>query len=150
MILDTDVKGTGSFAVSSAQGSGGRLEFGGSVSRGQSVEVSADPGRGLVSQVQIDHPDAFKGSVSLDISGEVNLMGLTGADSYQLKNDILSIYSGCTVIDRLRLTLPPSPSGPPPDVTVRQTSTGIVIDRGRSFATGTLLPVHHPYGSGSV
>ncbi len=150
MILDTDVKGTGSFTVGTAQGSGGRLEFGGAVSRGQSVEVSADPGRSLVSQVQIDHPDAFKGSVGLGIFAEVNLMGLTGADSYQLKNDILSIYSGCTVIDRLRLTLPPSPSGLPSDVTVKQTSTGIAIDRGRSFDTSTLLPVHHPYGSGSV
>jgi hypothetical protein len=77
-------------------------------------------------------------------------MGLTGADSYQLKNDILSIYSGAAVIDRVRMTLPPPPSGPMLGITVKQTSAGVVIDRGPSLHTGTLLPVHQSHGSVSV
>lgn len=44
IILDTNVEGTGSFVVTSAQGSGGRIEFGGSVSHGQNVDVGAEPG----------------------------------------------------------------------------------------------------------
>ena len=150
IILDTNVNGVGNFTVSSAQGSIGRLEFGGSVSHGQTVDVGADPGRGFVSQVQVDHPGAFKGSVSLETNGELDLMGLTDADSYQLKNDILSIYSGAAVIDRVRLTLPAPPSGPVLGITVRQTSAGVVVDRGPSSQAGTLLPVHQQHGSITV
>jgi hypothetical protein len=150
LIVDTSVKGNGNFTVSNAQSRPGQLEFKGSVSHGQSVTVRGDPGRGVMAHLQIDQPDAFNGAVALNVFGEVDLTGLSNADSYQLKHDILSIYSGRTVIDRLRLTLPPSPSGLPSDVTVRQTSTGIAIDRGRSFDTSTLLPVHDPYGSGSA
>lgn len=146
--IDTDVKGHGDFAVRSAQSVGGRLEFGGAVSYGQTVEVSGDPGRLISSRVQIDQPDAFKGSVALNLFGEVDLAGLSNADSFQLKNDILSIYSGCDVIDRLRLTTPAPAFGSGYDVTVAQTATGIVVDRGGFHGGGTLLPSHD--GSGGV
>lgn len=150
LTFDTDVKGQGSFAVSTAQSSAGRLEFGGSVSRGQTVTVSGDPGRGQRSQLQIDQPAAFKGAVALNSFGEVDLVGLANADSYQLKNDILSIFSGCEVIERLRLTLPPPASGTPPDLTVAQTATGILIDRGGYRGDGTLLPTHDGSGTGGA
>jgi hypothetical protein len=144
--LDTSVKGHGSIRIGTAQGSGGRLEFGDSVSSGQNVAVFGDPGRNLASLVQIDKPEAFKGSVALGAFGKVDLVGLTGADSYLLKDDILSIYSGCTVIDKVRLTTPPPPSGPPFEVTVVQTSTGIDINRNSTDSTGIGLPVHQSYG----
>ncbi len=140
--IDARVKGSGSFVVGSAQSINGRLEFGDSVSRGETVAVSGDPFRGIVSQVQIDQPGAFKGSVALGIFGEVDLMGLVNASSYAIKNDILSIFSGHEVIDRLRLTTPPASGTPTFDVTVAQTSAGIVIDRGRIPDGGTVLPVH--------
>lgn len=151
VILDTSVRGKGAFQVESAQSSAGRLEFGGFVSSGQDVEVTGDPYRSVVSHVQIDHPDAFRGSVGLGISGEVDLMGLTNADSFQLKNDILSIYSCGEVIDTLRLTLPPpGPYTPDDPVTVRQTSIGVAVNRGlfQDFANSnaTLLPEHQPQG----
>lgn len=148
--LDTDVRGQGSFTVHSAQSSGGQLEFGGSVSRGQTVTVSGDPYRLVRSQLQIDQPAAFKGAVALDSFGEVDLVGLANAESYQLKNDILSIYSGCNEIERLRLTLPPPVSGTPLDLTVAQTATGILIDRGGYRGGGTLLPTHDGSGPGST
>jgi len=150
VIFDTNVGGNGSFTVQSAQSRAGQLEFGGSVSHGQDVEVAGDSTRGIGSQVKLDHPDAFKGSVGLGVYGEVDLVGLANADSFQLKNDILSIYSGCEVIDQLRLTLP-AYSGQDPGLTVRQTAAGVAVARGISnFGTGTLLPEHQPHGWGNV
>ncbi|HXA26249.1 MAG TPA: hypothetical protein VNW90_28530 [Acetobacteraceae bacterium] len=132
----------GSFAVQTAQSIPGRVEFGGSVSHNESVAVRGDPGRGIASQVQIDQPGEFKGAVALGVFGEVDLMGLVNASSYAIKNDILSIYSGHKVIDNLRLTTPPAPGLPTFNITVAQTSAGIVIDRGVFHGNGTLLPVH--------
>ncbi len=144
--LDTRVKGHGNFAVGTAQSVGGRLEFGDSVSCGQSVSVSGDPFRDAVSHVQIDQPGAFKGAVALGVFGEVDLQGLANADSYTFQNDMLSIYSGNTVLDTLRLTTPPLPnglpSGPNFDLAVFQTSAGVAIDRGGVPFQGTMLPAH--------
>jgi hypothetical protein len=140
--FDTSVKGRGNFTVGNAQSRPGELEFKGSVSHGQSVTVGGDPGRGVISHLQIDHPDTFKGAVALNLFGEVDLAGLSDADSYQLKNDILSIYSGCEVIEKLRLTTPPPPFETNFDVTVSKTATGIVIDRDSRDHSATLLPVH--------
>ena len=142
LIINTDVQGKGSYAVSGAQSVRGQLEFGGSVSRGQSVSVSGDPRRLVPAFVKIDQPGEFKGSTSIGVFGEIDLAGLANADSYSLKNDLLSIYSGCKVIDTLRLSaLPPPSSLPDHAITVAQTATGIVIDRGYSGG-GTLLPIH--------
>ena len=142
LIVDTSVKGNGTFIVGNAQSRPGELEFKGSVSHGQSVTVGGDPGRGVMSHLQIDRPHDFKGAVTLNVFGEVNLAGLSSADSYQLRHDILSIYSGRAVIEKLRLTTPPPQFGAVFDFTVTQTSTGIVIDREVHQHSGTLLPVH--------
>ncbi len=143
--FDTSVVGKGTFTVSSVQSRIGQLEFGDSVSYGQNMTVIGDLGRYRISQIQIDRPDEFKGAVGLGVFGEVDLVGLTNADSYQLKNDILSIYSGCNVIDTLRLTTPPpqfSSAGSSLGVTVSRTSTGLAIDRGPTPFGSTPLPVH--------
>ncbi|HJS84315.1 MAG TPA: hypothetical protein VJ779_02525 [Acetobacteraceae bacterium] len=141
-IFDTDVRGTGTFDVSTAQSSAGNLEFGGSVSRGQTIDVRGDPGRGIASHIRIDQPDAFQGTANLNLFGEVDLQGLANADSYTFQNDMLSIYSGDTVVDTVRLTLPPPPIGQNFDLAVYQTATGVAIDRGAVPPGGTLLPVH--------
>lgn len=156
--FNMSVKGNGSFSVQSAQSFGGQLEFGGSVSYGQAVDVRGDAERLRISHVQIDQPHAFKGSIGLGINGQIDLIGLANADSFQLKNDVLSIYSGCEVIDRLRLTTPaPPPFSSGPDaaitgITVHQTSAGVVVARGLSFITGTdtVLPEHQLHGWGTV
>ncbi len=142
VILDTDVRGKGTFTVGTAQGSSGNLEFGGSVSRGQTVDVTGDPGRGLVSHVRVDQPDEFGGAIGLGVFGEVDLQGLANADSYTYQNDMLSIYSGGCVIDTVRLTTLPPPSGPSFDLAVFQTPTGVAIDRGGVPFGGTMLQMH--------
>lgn len=140
--INTQVKGNGSFAVQSAQSIGGQVEFGDSVSRGESVAVSGDPFRDVTSRVQIDQPGEFKGSVALGVFGEVDLMGLFKASSYAIKHDILSIFSGHEVIDTLRLTTPQGPGVPTFAINVAQTSMGVVVDHGPFSGNGTLLPVH--------
>ena len=144
--FDTKVQGNGSFTVKTAQSAGGRLEFSGFVSRGQSVSVEGDPGRSLISHLQVDQPSEFKGAVALGGYGEVDLQGLFNADSYEVKQDMLSIYSGCTVIEKLRLTSLENPNLPNYSTTVFQTSEGVSIARvsldGSYHGSGTLLPTH--------
>jgi hypothetical protein len=52
-LITPDVLGIGSISISNAQGVGGFLEFGRSVSSGQDVSVSGDPGRGLACSLKI-------------------------------------------------------------------------------------------------
>jgi len=141
-VLDTDVRGNGTFDVSTAQSFAGNLEFGGAVSHGQTIDVRGDPGRDLPSHIRVDQPDAFHGLVNLNIFGELDLQGLANADSYTFQNDMLSIYSGDTVLDTVRLTAPPSPIPGNFDLAVYQTPTGVAVDRGAVPPGGTLLPVH--------
>ena len=61
-------------------------------------------------------------------------MGLATADSYTYKNDMLSIYSGKSVIDRLHLT--------------DQTLHGFVVEKGAGSVNivAILDPAHIPFG----
>jgi hypothetical protein len=98
--IGADVRGPGTFTVDS----GARLEFKASVARGQSVTL-ADNGPGIEAppaKVSIDDPAQFRGSIDLR-SGEIDLAGLSQADSYRFNNDMLSIFAGNKVIESLRL-----------------------------------------------
>ena len=92
-VVDADVSGIATIQVSD----GGVLEFSGSVGAGQTVLLSQP------SILQIDHPSQFAGDVNL-VGGEIDLQGLANADSYTYQNDMLSIFSGKSVIDTLKLT----------------------------------------------
>ncbi|HVY16240.1 MAG TPA: hypothetical protein VHB27_13530 [Rhodopila sp.] len=97
--IGADVVGAGSFNIVSSPSS--RIEFMKSVGRNQSI---SDGGF-----VQVDRPDLFRATVTLDAaqSGlpapEIDLMNLAAADSYTFKNDMLKIFSGDQVIDKLHL-----------------------------------------------
>jgi hypothetical protein len=100
-VLDLPVLGKGSFSLVFH----GFLTFGSSVGVNQSVSIPGD----VRSNVVIDHPKEFLGSITLGdgtiTNGEsIDLMGLATADSYTFKNDMLSIFAGNSVIDKLRLT----------------------------------------------
>jgi hypothetical protein len=99
-IIGADVRGPGTFTVDS----GAQLEFKASVARGQSVTLADDgPGIGAPpAKVSIDDPGQFHGSIDLQ-SGEIDLAGLSQADSYRFDNDVLSIFAGNEIIGSLRL-----------------------------------------------
>jgi hypothetical protein len=139
--INADVVGNGSIDVDSVMiGSGsytGKLEFMQSVGRHQTV---TDNG-----VVQIDQPREFAASITLATTpagnspAQIDLEGLANADSYTFTNDMLRLFSGNKVIDKLRLT--------------DQTQYGFAVQKTASSvnivgidpthpATGTLLPIH--------
>ena len=78
----------------------------------------------------------FPGTVDLT-NGEIDLNGLAKANSYTYQNDMLSIFSGKSVIDTLRLASSETFS-------VEKTSTGgvSIYTAAASPPPGTLLPIH--------
>jgi hypothetical protein len=98
-VVDADVVGTGTFNVDAAR-YGSSLEFMKGISPGQSINLGGSPYLGH-STLQVDDPKAFEGSVTLG-EAEVIMKGLV-ADSYSLKNDLLSMYKLGGVVDTLPL-----------------------------------------------
>jgi hypothetical protein len=96
-VLAMPVAGTGSIAVAQSD-----LEFQSSVGANQSVSVYSDA---PYSVITIDHPKEYHASTSIGTGGELDLVGLAHADSYSYQNDMLRIYAGDTVIDRMKLQL---------------------------------------------
>lgn len=110
-VIDTDVVGQGSFDVTALPTFGGvvddgSLEFGGKVGRSETITV----GHTITSAalqwdtVKIDEPKDFHGSVIMQPSAEVDLVGLGNADSYRIQDDKLQFISDNHVIDSLKLT----------------------------------------------
>lgn len=150
--IGVNVIGTGSINVSAIHSSG-KLEFMRSVSAGQHVTTSGDEAYGLQFGVlQIDSPLNYHASTTIGF-GEIILEGLK-ATSYSFKNDILSVFSGNTVLDTLKLALSaPETTGPlsefgeptaPANFGVSQVGGSVVIhaDGPRYQDGGTLLGVH--------
>jgi hypothetical protein len=144
-VITSDVLGIGSFRAGSAQSLAGFLEFGASVSRGLDIRITGDPGRGVQSDLKIDQPREFRGSVSLGPAARIDLAGLAAADSYTFQNDMLSIYSNNRIVDRLRLANDSTFAGQPHDLAVSKVGSDVwVTERGLSGppAGGTELPLH--------
>ena len=139
-VINTDVVGTGRFYVINSGNTYGapnalaKMEFAHSVGAGQQI---VDTGL-----VVIDHPNQFHGVAHLLTGGspgsplpaEIDLMGLATADSYSYKNDMLSIYHGNSVIDRLNF--------------VDNSDKGFVVEKvgGNVHIVGILDPTHPPAG----
>ena len=138
--VSQDVLGTGSFAVTQ----GASLVFLGAVGPGQTVSVSNTTVFGS-GRLIIDNPNEFHGAVDLTyIPGtgagvsQIDLLGLTKADSYSYHNDMLSIWSGKSVIETLRLA-----TSTPYGFTVQLTKCGVsVIADTANHSFPGALPVH--------
>lgn len=111
LVVKAPVVGSGSFDLTNSGPTVflapiARMEFAGSVGANQTIRDS-----GLL---VLDRPDQFSGHVVLSVKpgampdqgmpSQIDLAGLANADSYTFQNDMLRLYSGTTVIDRLRLT----------------------------------------------
>ena len=110
-VINTDVVGSGSIDVTALPTFGGivapgSLELGGKVGGGETVAVGHTT-QSVALQwdtVKIDDPKDFHGSVVMQPRAEVDLVGLSKADSYLIQNDQLQFISGNHVIDTLKLT----------------------------------------------
>ncbi len=124
----------------------GALEVGGSVSSGQTLVLGtypAVPGN-QPGFLQVDHPTEFDGLVRLAV-GEIDLNGLARADSYSYQNDMLSIWSGNSVINTLRLQQIEAAQGTGlQPFAVEKTATGVSIytESNPTHPPGTALPLH--------
>lgn len=90
-------------------------------------------------QLTIDQPGKFLGAVDFT-NGDIDLNGLAKADSYSFKNDMLTIWSGGTAIDRLHMTADSTSA-----FTVAQTQFGVSIYTAQDTnhpTGGTVLPSH--------
>lgn len=110
-VIDSNVVGSGSFDLLSLPSfmgldAIGFLEFGGSVSRDQTVTLGG-ASHSFVEQwdtLQVDEPKKFHASVMMQQHAEVELVGLLRATSYTFDNDLLKIFSDNKVIDDVHLT----------------------------------------------
>jgi hypothetical protein len=120
--------------------SSGKLEFAHSVAN--TVTVTDSGGGGDHGVVQIDNPSIYHAATQLGF-GEIILEGLK-ATSYSLKNDLLSIFSGKSVIDTMNLSVQPVGGSSPVRFGVSQVGGSVVIHAdGSSYHDGgRLLPVH--------
>ena len=116
----------------------GVLTFSKAVSAGQTVDMVSFSGVGPYPPpiLNLNDPKHFSGTVDLT-NGEIDLNGLAKANSYTYQNDMLSIFSGKSVIDTLRLASSETFS-------VEKTSTGgvSIYTAAASPPPGTLLPIH--------
>ena len=110
------------------------LELDDRVSVGQTFTVNP------ASSLTIDHPGQFHGVVVVTTPGsgplsEIDLAGIK-ADSYSMTNDLLTLYAGHKVVDRLALHATPARTF------VGQGSSGVVIGLNSQPAGVSLLPLH--------
>jgi hypothetical protein len=154
VVIDADVLGHGTFNLAfgtghDAQVLGASLEFGGSVSRGQTVSVSggsASPNGEIPpvsSSVKIDQPTEFLGTVDLHDFSLADLVGLSQAAGWSYKDDMLSIKNACgKVIDRLQVVSDASSTGGVHGLSVSKTAAGdVLVSPGADFHGSLALPM---------
>ncbi len=129
--IDTNLTGRGVIDIN--QQSLLALTINGAVGSGQTIDIIGN------NSLTLDKPLAFSGAISLHQDGpsgfSISLVGLV-ATSYEYRNDILCLFDGNRVVDRLNLTNPPA------DMLVEQTGSGVSIVFGEGPALPPHLPVH--------
>lgn len=123
--------------------SSGKLEFAHSVPSTITVTDSGNKGFGLEhGVVQIDDPSAYHAATKLGF-GEIILEGLK-ATGYSYHNDMLTLFNGKSVIDRMNLSVQSVGGSAPVNFRVSQIGGVVVIhaDSGPEQVGGTLL-AHH-------
>ena len=135
--IQSDMIGTGNVFMGLLQG-----EIGGSVAAGVTVTLQ------VADTLTIDNPSTFAGTIVTPNNSQgpndaglpsvqVNLQGLV-ADSYDLTNDMLTLYKGSTVIDTLKFNDASN------STFVGQGASGVVIGINETVPSGvTTLPLHN-------
>jgi hypothetical protein len=137
-VINAAVLGIGSFSVSDTSMGVGFLEFEKSIGSGRNVLINTPS---ISARLQLDDPTQFQGTVTVvgaGLGARIDLENLAKADSYSYSNDILSIYSGSTVIDTLQLV-----NAPPSAFRFEKLGSAVVLSSIHSpDPGGTVLPVH--------
>jgi hypothetical protein len=151
--INTDVVGRGTFQVNEGgvtptSSQGGRLEFSGFVSKGQTIDVSGgiagtSPPTPRTSTVQIDDPKQFHGMIDLHAVSLADLVGLANADSWSYRHDILSISNAYgQVIDKLRVVSDAMPASGINGLSVSKNAAGdVLVNPGSDFHGSLALPM---------
>ena len=138
--VGVNVTGAGTLSIFEDHGNA-RLEFMKGVGAGQTVSVSGhqswDNEFGIE---QIDAPSTYHASTELGY-GEIILEGLK-ATSYSLKNDLLSVFNGRSIVDTMKLTTESIGNYGPQNLGVSQIGGSVVVHADGSAYNGTLLAVH--------
>jgi hypothetical protein len=143
--IGTDVVGSGMFFVSyGPDASTGSLEFGGSVSRGQTVDLTGGANFGYpvrTSTLTVDDPSRFHATVDLHDASLADLVGLAQADSWSYKNDLLTLRNASgQVIDRFHIISDASSTGGVNGLSVSKDAAGdLLVIPGTDFK-GSLVP----------
>ncbi len=130
MTIKSDMIGTGSTSLTFMH-----LELDDRVSAGQTFTLNP------ASSLTIYRPGQFHGAVVATTTAgiappsEIDLAGIK-ADSYSMTDDLLTLYAGHKVVDRLTLHATPA------QMSVRQGSSGVVIGLNGQPAGVGLLPLH--------
>jgi len=101
VLLDSDLGGSGTIDVRTAQSSRGSLEVTGKVHAGVTISVSGDPGRGVFSSVVLDNAASDQGTVSL--ANAFLELKTPGVDSVSYKDSMLSLYQGDGVVASVKV-----------------------------------------------
>jgi len=112
-VIDTNVVGSGTFVLTEGfirAGHGpSRIEFGGFVSGGQTIDISGGISTDI-SRVTIDNPKQFHAKIDLQDLSLADFVGLAQADSWSYRNDLLTIKNaGGQVVDKFHVSaMPPA------------------------------------------
>jgi hypothetical protein len=136
--ISTSLMGTGTVDVSRSHDGSGMLEVNGAVGSGQTFDLLSNE---FSATLKIDQPYSFGGAVDIEPESQfgsdvIYLAGLH-ANTYDLKNDMLRLYNGNSIVDTLRLN-----NGTSEPVTVAQNSSNVIVEFGAAAAPGILL-AHH-------
>jgi hypothetical protein len=141
-VIDTAVVGVGTIIAGVTRFSGGRLEFGGSVSDGQTVQVGDSLFVSRFSTVQLDDPRSFHGTIEMTSfrgTTTADLVGLPEANSWIYSDGLLTIRgTGGNVIDTLHVVNAPGSSFP--GLAVSMAGNDVIVHPGTDFSGSFALP----------
>lgn len=146
-IVDTELVGSGAFILSEGFDRAGfapsKLEFGGFVSAGQTIDITGGLTENIpqVSQLTVDAPQQFHATTDLHDFSLVDLEELAQADSWSYKNDLLSIQGARgRVLDQFHVISDAASTGGVHGLTVSKTAAGdVLVSPGTDFSGSIAL-----------
>ncbi len=101
VVLNSNIGGTGTINLATAQSLSSHLEVGGAIGAGVTIVTRGDPFRNAYSSVVLDNAAADKGTITLrDAFLEIKAAGV---DSVSYTNSMLSLYHGNTVVSAVKV-----------------------------------------------